>query len=175
MNLLLAQTAPPDPSSGRFVWLAGLYLLVVAGAWFTLMRLRAALRMTPRRWQLACIAALVGLFVLSFFLPVYQNTWGRCILGWEACRTWPQALFWPQAPFWPHTLAIGGPYGIAGPYGTVDDFPGWLRCLFGWLPNLLFPLGAVLLVLRRNRSAVAVGVLATLAACIWLWPPPTGL
>jgi hypothetical protein len=161
MNLLLAQMGESSSfGSGCFGWLASMVLLAAAGGFYALTKQqknkapalllgRAAQSMTTRVGRFACVAVLVGLFVVSFFLPVYFG-----IFGWEAFLA--PVLF-----------------DFAGPQIYFPASPALV--IFGWLPNLLFPLGVVLLLLRRNGSAMAVGFLASLVACLWLWHPPRGL
>ena len=118
--------------------------------------------MTKRRWQWSCIAAVVGVFALSFFLPVVRSPFTSTqeyVLGWQACSAgW--CVFW--------TLCLWGK-------GVLPTSRDLLESAFGWLPNLLFPLGTLLLVLRRNRSALILGIIAALAACIWLQDLQFGL
>jgi hypothetical protein len=109
--------------------------------------------MTKHNWQWPCIAAVVGAFALSFFLPVCVRPFGsggECVFGWEACYLW--ALI----------VLIAATSGKATP---TFDF-----CLFlcGGLPNLLFPFGVALLAARRHKSALTLGIAASIGAWIWL-------
>jgi hypothetical protein len=51
---------------------------------------------------------------------------------------------------------------------------GWFYLVFGvalipfWFPNLLFIIGVVLLLFRRNKTAAVLGLIATLGAAVWL-------
>jgi hypothetical protein len=118
---------------------------------------RVAQTLTTRRWQWLCIAAIVGVFALSFFLPVaflpvddFGGIRYHPLPGWEAYYRYAKGLL-----LW-----------VTVPGGHVDSLFAILVCvLFVLLPNILFAAGIRLLLLRRHRSALVVGVLASLDAC----------
>ena len=118
--------------------------------------------MIKRHWQRLCIAVVVGVFVLSFFLPACQAPFapaGEYFLGWQACY-----FLW--LAFW--RLMLWGK-------GVLPPNLDLLETVCGWLPNLLFPIGSLLLMVRRNWSAMIVGIMASLGACIWLQVSQEGL
>ena len=99
--------------------------------------------MTKRRWQWLCIAAVVGTYVTSLFLPA---DCGIHMSGAEACLMFPQYI----------VKLLAGSTRLE--MGTL-----LFGMLFYFCPNVLFVLGLLLLALRRYRMAVAAGLAA--AAC----------
>jgi hypothetical protein len=100
---------------------------------------------TTRRWRWLCVAVVAGVYAVSFFLPA------------ETILSAPGAVY-----FW--SIPTGFCQRLAAGTLTGDSLWG----LVGWLPNPLLVAGLILTALRRGRSALGAGLLATACACIWL-------
>jgi hypothetical protein len=95
----------------------------------------------PDRFVAFGLSVTVGLYVLSFFLPV-TTVFDKELRGWDAF------LVMACVPF-------------EDPPPTTGDL---IQVIFEWLPNPFFWLGIVLLALRRWHAATASGIIAVLGA-----------
>src|SRR5258708_36638700 len=93
--------------------------------------------MTTSGWRSPCIAAVVGIFALSYFLPACW--WGSGhsetrIDGWGACMLAAYCVW------------CGCNKGLL----TLE----FLQIVIGWSPNFFFPIRYSLFPPRRNGSAM---------------------
>ena len=103
--------------------------------------------MTARGWQWLFIVPAVAAYVLSLFLACAEFI--GPITGASVWLSFPSALGEVLAGKW-----------------ALDWSIIWVFIL--WSPNVLFPLGVLLLAFRRNRLALAAASIAFASACFWL-------
>lgn len=99
--------------------------------------------------HLASVGLVVGLYAMSFFLPVTRGFIN--LRGWEAILVVAGALFTPSIPT-----------------RGVDD-ADWILTFLGYLPNPLVWIGIVLLVLGQWRLAAVAGAIALAFGIIWMF------
>lgn len=95
--------------------------------------------MSRLRWQLLCMAGIAATYVTSLFLPAIGDPLGgHPRTGWE----------------------------VLGASRMLIPGPAALPALFALGQNLLLFLGVIMLGLCRNRTAMILGMLATLGASV---------
>jgi hypothetical protein len=107
--------------------------------------------MTKRRWHLLCIALVSGVYLVSAFLPTFETIGARdrtILSGWEVIQYVTKGVF-------------------LGPSGLGRGVAMYVQVVLGWMPNPLLAVGLLLLAFRKGLLAFAVGLAATICACLW--------